>query len=131
MSTSAPHRSAADRSATGSPADAATRGAAVPVDVARPIFVCGVGRSGTSLLQAMLAAHPEVALPPETHVFRRYVAAHGTRRRVAHGTVDSFLRMLASDDDLGRAGVPSESLVAGEHDGEIDPARVYRRLLEH
>ena len=112
------------------PTVAPLRPEATAVDVARPIFVCGVGRSGTSLLQAMLAAHPEIALPPETHLFRRYVAAHGTRRRVTHGTVDSFLRTLAGDADLARAGIPSESLVAGEHDGEIDPARVYRRLLE-
>ncbi len=30
-------------------------------------FVVGVGRSGTTLLRMMLDAHPEMAIPPETH----------------------------------------------------------------
>jgi hypothetical protein len=34
---------------------------------APPIFVVGCPRSGTSLLRLMLDAHPEVAIPPESH----------------------------------------------------------------
>jgi hypothetical protein len=34
----------------------------------RPVpFVVGMGRSGTTLLRLMLDAHPELAIPPETH----------------------------------------------------------------
>ncbi|MFR0351848.1 sulfotransferase family protein [Streptomyces sediminimaris] len=33
---------------------------------ARPVFVLGCPRSGTTLLQLMLHAHPRIALPPET-----------------------------------------------------------------
>lgn len=37
-------------------------------DEAKPApFVIGVGRSGTTLLRLMLDAHPELAIPPETH----------------------------------------------------------------
>ena len=37
-------------------------------DEAKPApFVVGVGRSGTTLLRLMLDAHPELAIPPETH----------------------------------------------------------------
>ncbi len=35
--------------------------------VGRAPFVVGVGRSGTTLLRMMLDAHPELAIPPETH----------------------------------------------------------------
>lgn len=36
-----------------------------------PIFVVGVARSGTTLLQALLGAHPRIAAPPEMHWFLR------------------------------------------------------------
>ena len=38
-------------------------------------FVVGVNRSGTTLLRMMLDAHPELAIPPETH-FVPEVSAH-------------------------------------------------------
>lgn len=38
-------------------------------------FIVGVGRSGTTLLRLMLDAHPELAIPSETH-FLAYVARH-------------------------------------------------------
>lgn len=38
-------------------------------------FVVGVSRSGTTLLRLMLDAHPELAIPPETHFIPDAVAA--------------------------------------------------------
>src|SRR5690606_24179728 len=35
----------------------------------RPIKILGFPRSGTSLLQRLLAGHPQVWAPPETYVF--------------------------------------------------------------
>ncbi|MFD8569925.1 sulfotransferase family protein [Streptomyces sp. NPDC057694] len=46
----------------------------------RPLFVVGCPRSGTTLLQLMLHAHPRIALPPET----RFVLP-AYRRRLAFG----------------------------------------------
>src|SRR4051812_46854361 len=43
----------------------------------RPIFVLGCPRSGTTLLQLMLHAHPRIAIPPET----RFVVPAYYRRR--------------------------------------------------
>ncbi|MEO1696038.1 MAG: sulfotransferase [Planctomycetota bacterium] len=107
-----------------------TSRATSPVDVARAIVVCGVGRSGTSLLHSMLNAHPSLAFPPETHFFRRYVAADGARRRIAAGTVHAFAHELSGDEDFARAGVPPGEVLADEADGAIDTARVYGRVLE-
>lgn len=39
----------------------------------KPIFIVGVGRSGTSLLQSMLNAHKDISFPPETHFIRYYL----------------------------------------------------------
>lgn len=37
------------------------------------IFIVGIGRSGTSLLQSMLASHPLIYFIPETSFLRRYL----------------------------------------------------------
>lgn len=43
--------------------------------VAIPVpFIVGVGRSGTTLLRLMLDAHPELAIPPETHFIPELLA---------------------------------------------------------
>ena len=47
---------------------------AMPSD--RPIFIVGCARSGTTLLQLMLHAHPRIAIPPET----RYLTEAYDRR---------------------------------------------------
>lgn len=41
---------------------------------ATDIFIVGPVRSGTSWLQTMLAEHPDIASPPETHFFTNYLA---------------------------------------------------------
>lgn len=41
----------------------------------KPLFIVGVGRSGTSLLQSMFAARGDVFALPETSFLRRYVFA--------------------------------------------------------
>jgi hypothetical protein len=43
-------------------------------------FVVGVGRSGTTLLRMMLDAHPELAIPPETHFVNPFIQASGRIR---------------------------------------------------
>jgi hypothetical protein len=41
----------------------------------RAPFIVGVARSGTTLLRLMLDAHPELAIPPETHFLPQVVRA--------------------------------------------------------
>lgn len=38
------------------------------------VFVVGSPRSGTTLVQLLLAQHLEIATVQETHLFKRYVA---------------------------------------------------------
>src|SRR3954468_18521703 len=38
-------------------------------------FVVGVPRSGTTLLRLMLDAHPQLAIPPETHFLPKLIRA--------------------------------------------------------
>ncbi|HWS37779.1 MAG TPA: sulfotransferase [Actinoplanes sp.] len=64
----------------------------------RPIFVVGCPRSGTTMLQLMLHAHPRIALPPET----RFLLA-GYQKRAEFGD----LTEAANREDLARYIVTS------------------------
>ena len=59
----------------------------------RPIFVMGCARSGTTMLQLMLHAHPRIAIPPET----RFVLT-GYQRRTDFGDLRKVAnrRLLAT-----------------------------------
>ena len=59
----------------------------------RPIFVVGCPRSGTTLLQLMLSAHPRIAIPPET---RFLLPAY--ERRVEFGDLRQRSRRVALAD---------------------------------
>jgi len=69
----------------------------------RPIFVVGFQRSGTTLLQSLLGAHPRIAAPPEVHFFfRTYqlrdywgdLTDYDNARRVLRELVDAPAGML-------------------------------------
>src|SRR5438270_5037071 len=60
-----------------------------------PLFIFCLPRSGSTLLQRVLAAHPEIAtasepwiLLPQLYAFR----GHGVRAEYAHGTMAAALR---------------------------------------
>jgi len=62
----------------------------VPSD--RPIIVVGNPRSGTTMLQLMLHAHPRIAIPPET---RFVLAAYRERREFGDLSIADNRRALA------------------------------------
>ena len=58
----------------------------------RPIFVVGCPRSGTTMLQLMLHAHPRIAIPPET---RFVLAVYAARRDFGDLEIEANRRALA------------------------------------
>ena len=94
-------------------------------------FVVGVGRSGTSLLQSMLAAHSALAVPPETAFLRRYAAVGILSRMVRGGASRSdIVNLLEADPRLLRVPV-SYAMVVDEaaEEGQLTDISVYRCLL--
>jgi hypothetical protein len=64
-------------------------------------FIVGVGRSGTTLLRLMLDAHPDLAIPPETHF------------------VPELIELFEADQDAGPEEVV-EIIASGRHWGDFD-----------
>ncbi|MGI9009121.1 MAG: sulfotransferase family protein [Streptosporangiaceae bacterium] len=83
----------------------------------RPIFVLGCPRSGTTLLQLMLHAHPRIAMPPET---RFVITAYERRNSFGDLRSEASRRALAGSI-VGDPGTlfGDLGLDAGEVAGEI------------
>jgi hypothetical protein len=73
-------------------------------------FIVGVGRSGTTLLRLMLDAHPEMAIPPETHFLPPLIDSFA-RLRV---TPERLLEVIATAPQSGwlESGVDRDALLA-------------------
>ena len=59
-----------------------------------PFFIVGCPRSGTTLLQVLMDAHPDISIPPESHIFARFSEIfdnYGDLRQ------DSNLRLFVKD----------------------------------
>src|SRR5690606_5645479 len=74
-------------------------------------FIIGVGRSGTSLLQSMLHAHPDIEFLPETQFLRKYVLKNIHKQFRDEGDKQDFLERLQKDEKLNRIKVDLEALV--------------------
>jgi hypothetical protein len=51
-------------------------------------FICGVTRSGTTLVRLMLDSHPELAIPGETHWVPKLIKAQERHKRTAEDLAD-------------------------------------------
>src|SRR6266567_2174108 len=83
------------------------------------LFIVGCPRSGTTLLQRMVNAHPAIAITPESHWIAKFPQKHWTetperaitkklrRRLVAH---PKFARLGITAEDLRRLAPQGEPL---------------------
>jgi hypothetical protein len=106
----------------------------------RPIFVVGCPRSGTTLLQLMLHAHPRIAIPPETRfVITTYEARNtfgdlreeANRRALASSIVDhkdTLFYDLELDADEIRAEIVDGPPTLGSAIGTV--FRAYARRFD-
>jgi hypothetical protein len=63
----------------------------------RPIFIVGIGRSGTTLLRLMLHHHPRIAIPYESHFIIKY-----PEKLATYGDLAERANMARLVDDLLR-----------------------------
>src|SRR3954453_12508316 len=99
----------------------------------RPIFVVGFQRSGTTLLQSLLGAHPRVAAPPEMHFILRVayfgdlfgdLHDDGNLRRALHEALNPPLDMLAE------CGFDEDALFERARAGERGYAGLFTAIMD-
>ncbi len=69
-----------------------------------PIFIVGVGRSGTSLLQSMLASHSKLSFLPETAFIRRFISNNKLQRCINKYGLGAAKTIIQEDQALSRIG---------------------------
>ncbi len=95
------------------------------------IFIVGVGRSGTSLLQSMFAAHPKVSCLPETSFIRRMILTGHLDTIYKTQGEDAAANALAIDKHFSRTGLDPRAILsrAVVRGGLLDAA-VYLIMLD-
>lgn len=94
------------------------------------LFVIGIGRSGTSLLQSMLAAHGDIAFLPETAFVRRYVQAGRVAALPQPPDRQRVEAMLRDDRYFSRTGLNAGDVVEQAASVErITDAGLYRAMV--
>ncbi len=76
-----------------------------------PVFIIGVGRSGTSLLQSMLHAHSKFIFLPETQFLRKYVLRHSPYQKLNNTDKETLREKLKKDEQFSRTKIRPESII--------------------
>ena len=80
-----------------------------PPTVAARVFLVGCPRSGTTLLQSLLCAHPQVFSVPETHLYSKIPSQSRVLRRLGFARRDAPARFSALLASLGLPRVTVQS----------------------
>lgn len=95
------------------------------------VFIVGCPRSGTTLMQRMLDAHPDVAVAPETFFIRRFWrrrADYGDLERDAH--FERLLRDITAMPEFAEMGLDADAFAVAAREGPRTYAAVFRLLLD-
>ena len=85
------------------------------------IFIVGVGRSGTSLVQSILASHSSIAVMPETAFVRQYIAPKKISKALRLKSTGEVCASLLQDPKLQQLNLEESfgALVSG-HEAELN-----------
>jgi hypothetical protein len=101
-----------------------------PDDALPTVFIVGCPRSGTTLLQRMLDAHPAVAVAPETFFIRRFWTHRATYGDLQHDAAfERLLRDITATPAFDEMGLDADAFRTAAQNGERSYAALFRLLL--
>ena len=83
-----------------------------------PLFIIGVGRSGTSVLMTLLNGHSRIAFMPETHFLRLYLGTGKIKEKLEGMGITKFRELLDEDEYFRRLNISSKTLLRPYLEGE-------------
>lgn len=99
------------------------------IKIDKPIFIIGVGRSGTTLIQSMLNAHQNIAFTPETHFIRNYLANKEVRKKVKNKDYEFLRNKINSDESLAKLDFNYDVLIDKFKKNELKLEAMYKEIL--
>jgi hypothetical protein len=91
------------------------------------LFIVGVGRSGTSLLQSMLGSHKKICFLPETQFLRKYLFHSKKNKAINKKGFQEFKNILKSDSAFKRLNISPNDCV---NENEFSVYNVYEQILK-
>ncbi len=102
---------------TSEPVNSASRAVTRPVPPAEelppPFFIVGSGRTGSTLLRMMLAAHSRIAIPPETWFMLPLVQRFSVERPLNAQELNQAIELMTSHYRWSDMEMPAEELRRG------------------
>ena len=69
------------------------------------IFIVGVGRSGTSLLQSMLSSQSHINITPESHFIKNYMSSDKKIKRLRNRGINNLERLFLNDKNILKSNI--------------------------
>lgn len=95
-----------------------------------PVFVVGQPRSGTTLLRAVISAHPRLHVMAETHFLSFWQRRHAKADFGSAAGFHAFWDALVAERFPGRDEFTGRALARIEAADERSPRSIYRALME-
>ena len=95
------------------------------------VFIVGVGRSGTNLLQGMMNAHENITFPPETQFIRHFITNPSINNKIRKGDNGRVRRKILEDKNLNELNINLKDIIEGSTEGsKLSLIDFYEKLLE-